>query len=443
MTTATPTTVEPRPSRARQAALTAGIVAFVASERLRRRPYGLYGWCRRLDPIHASAFGVFVVTSHSAVHAGLRHPALGSDETRADNDALRIGPLVRLLGRDRRGEADGAAFRALARKLLVFIDAPDHTRLRRLVSKAFSPRVAEGLAPRAAEIVDDLLAPLRFAGRFELMHDLAYPLPALIICELLGVPADDAPVIIRAAPALAGAFDPQPIRTPAMVERADLAVLRLQDFLDGLIERRRRDPGTDLLSALVRVEDDGDRLSHDELVAVAILLLMAGHETTAHLIGNGLHALLRNPAALARLRADDGLDRTAVDELLRHSGPVQIVQRVALEDLELEGHRIPAGRIVVLSLAAANRDPAVFERPDDLVLDRDPNPHVAFGGGAHHCLGAALARMEARVALTALVREFPDLRAGRRPGWWPSFTLRGLEAFELAAGEARTPVARV
>jgi cytochrome P450 len=433
----TTTAIEARPGRARRAALTAGIVAFVASERLRRRPYGLYGWGRRLDPIHASVLGVFVVTSHSGVHAGLRHPALGSDETRADNDALRIGPLVRLLGRERKHETDGAAFRALSRKLLVFIDAPDHTRLRRLASRAFSPRVADALAPRAVEIVDDLLAPLRFAGRIELMHDLAYPLPALIICELLGVPAADVPIITRAAPAFAGAFDPQPIRTRAMVERADLAVLRLRDYLDGLIERRRRDPGPDLLSALVAVEDGGDRLSHDELVAVTILLLIAGHETTAHVIGNGLLALLRDPAALARLRADDGLDDTAVDELLRHSGPVQIVQRIALEDLELEGHRIPAGRIVVLSPAAANRDPAVFDRPDDLVLDRDPNPHVAFGGGAHHCLGAALARMEARVALTALVREFPDLRVGRpRPQWRPSFTLRGLESFELAAGEA-------
>jgi cytochrome P450 len=435
MTTSATTTVEPRPGRARRAALDAGIVAFVASERLRRRPYGLYSWSRRVDPIHASALGVFVVTSHSAVHAGLRHPTLGSDETRADTDVLRIGPLVRLLGRDRQNEADGAVFQALARKLLVFIDAPDHTRLRRLVSKAFSPRVAEGLAPRAEEIVDDLLAPLRSTGRIELMHDLAYPLPALIICELLGVPAEDAPVITEAAPALAGAFDPQPIRTRAMVERADRAVLRLQDYLDGLIARRRRDPGPDLLSALVAVEDEGDRLDRDELVAVAILLLIAGHETTAHLIGNGFHALLRDPAARARLRADEAVDRTAVDELLRHSGPVQIVQRIALEDLELEGHPISAGRVVILCPAAADRDPAVFDRPDDLVLDRDPNPHLAFGGGAHHCLGAPLARMEARVALTALVRQFPDLRAARpKPCWRPSFTLRGLESFELLAG---------
>jgi cytochrome P450 len=417
----------------RQAAMTAGLMSFIVAEPLRREPFGLYRWGQRLDPVHASPFGLYVVTSHAAVSTALRHPDLGSDESRADLGSLNFGLFGRLLDRGRGKRPPSSAFRELSRRLLIFIDPPDHIRLRRLVAKAFSPRVAERLEPRAREIVDELLQPLESAGHLELMRNFAYPLPARIICELLGVHPEDEHVIIDAAPAVAIGLDPEPMRTADAVDRADRATHTLVAYLDGLIETRRRQPGDDLLTALVAVEDEGERLSHDELIAIVILLLIAGHETTANLIGSGMLAMFRQPDALDRLRDDTTVDRSAVEELLRHSGPVQMTQRIALDDVELDGHAIPAGRIIVLCSAAANRDPAVFSEPARLVLDRQPNPHVGFGGGAHHCLGAPLARMEARVALTALVRRFPRLRlATTHPRWRPNFTVRGLQALELA-----------
>jgi cytochrome P450 len=222
------------------------------------------------------------------------------------------------------------------------------------------------------------------------------------------------------------------MRTESALATANEATRQLTDYLTRLIAERRKEPGPDLLSRLIAAEEEGDKLSHDELVATALLLLIAGHETTANLIGNGLLALLRHPDELARFRAEPDLDRTAIEELLRYDGPVQMVERTTLEDVDIDGVTIPRGRVVVLCVSGANRDPAVFRHPNRLDLARDPNPHLAFSAGHHFCLGASLARVEARIALGQLIRRFPDLRATHKPRWRPSFTIRGLRELPVA-----------
>jgi cytochrome P450 len=316
-------------------------------------------------------------------------------------------------------------------ELMLFRDPPDHTRLRALVVKAFTPRRVESLAGRIQQLVDEILDDATPRGRMDLMRELAYPLPARIICELVGVPRTDVPLVVRHAPALAIGLDPGPMRPPEAVKRADHATVELIDYMSGLIAERRRSPGEDLLSALIAAEEDGETLSHDELVATVLLLLLAGHETTANLVGNGLSALYRNPSELVRLREDPGVEKTAVEELLRYDTPVQMTVRTALDDVEIDGHLVEKGRLAVLIIGAANRDPAVFESPSKLDLARSPNPHLAFGGGAHFCIGAPLARLEGRIVLSALVRRFPNLRvvgSERRK----SFTIRGFSRLEVA-----------
>ena len=418
----------------RRATVTAGVIGFLGIPALRREPFGLYRLLRRIDPVHHDHTGVVLLSRHSEVSAALRSPSLGSDEGKADPSHIRLGPLTRLLEGDPEKQAARRAgpFYALSEKLMLFLDPPDHTRLRTLVSKAFTPRVVERLEPRIGEVVDELLDRVDARGEMEVMRDLAYPLPAKIICELMGVPADREDVVVRAAPAVAVGLDPSPLRTAEGNARADRAVIELTALLDELITHRRRSPGDDLLSRLVAAESDGDRLTRDELLATIVLLLIAGHETTANLIGNGLLALARQPGSIERWRDDASLDRTAVEELLRHSGPVQMAERIALADVEVADARITAGRIVILTVAGANRDPVAFAHPDRLDLARNPNPHVAFGSGIHHCLGAPLARVEARVALTSLLRRFPGLTVDTsRPRWRRSFTLRGLERLDV------------
>ena len=416
--------------------MTPPLISFVASPAVRARAAPLYRALRRIDPVHESPIGVWVLSRHADVAAALRHPQMSVVEDNADESAFRLGfvnLLSRVLGRESEPVAGGSPYFQVFDRVMLFQDPPDHTRLRTLVSKAFTPRAVEAVEPRVRDVVDELLAPVVARGRMDLMAELAYPLPARIICELLGVPAADQHVIVDAAPALATGLDPKPMRTPAVVDAANRAIEGLTAYLDSLIAKRRRRPGDDLLSRLVEAEDDGDRLGHDELVAMVVLLLIAGHETTANLLGNGLLALLRDQHALERLRREPAMDRPAVEELLRREGPIQMSQRITLGDVVIGGRVIPKGRLVVLCLAAANRDPAVFEDPEALRIDREPNPHLAFGSGIHFCVGAPLARLEARIALRALVTRLPGLRlAGGRPSWRPSFTIRGLTRLDLA-----------
>lgn len=423
--------------------VTSAVVGFMASPRVRSHPHPAYRTLRRLDPTHESPIGIWVLSRHREVHAALRSPQMGSDETKADLGAIRLGPFRRLLGSTAREAVDepssfkqrpvSGAFAKSFRELMLFRDPPDHTRLRALVSKAFTPRAVAALEDRITELTHRRLDAIEAAGRTEFLTDFAYPVPALVMCELMGAPSSDHELIMKHAPALATRLDPSPMRSPLVLAAADRAAEELTRYLEGLVALRRRDPGDDILSALISAEEDGDQLSHDELVATAMLLLIAGHETTANLLGNGVLALLRHPEQWHRLRQEPGLDRSAVEELMRYDGPIQMAERIPLDDVQIAGTSIPKGRIAVLCLAAANRDPEVFHDPDRLDIGRESNPHVGFGGGAHYCVGAALARMEARIALRAIAERWPNLTvATHRLEWRPSFTIRGLRALPLS-----------
>ncbi len=408
--------------RAAGVTVTPAVVAFVASSRLRERPHRAYAALRRLDPVHRSPFGFWIVTGHPEASAVLRDPGFGVDENAHEVRHLHIGPVSRLLGRS--DQSERGPFLTLASDLMLFRDPPDHTRLRRLVNRAFTPRRMALLEASITTLAAELLEPLAGRRRFDVMDDFAYPLPARVICELIGLPPTDHELIATHGRDLAVGLDPLP--TADELRRADAAVTALRAHLAEPIARRRAQPGDDLLSDLVAVADDGDRLTEDELVATVVLLLIAGHETTANLIGNALVALDDDPTARAAMAHDAAVAETGVDELLRLDPPVQITARFPFADTELGDHVVPAGSFVVVGLAAANRDPRVFADPDRLDLTRSPNPHLAFGAGAHHCVGAALARIEARIALPALLRAVPDARVAQPlPRRRSSLTIRG------------------
>jgi cytochrome P450 len=374
------------------------------------------------------------VSRHDAVTAALRHPHLGSDERKADMALVNKKLVTRLISKvTSGGERHEGPFTEVFTQVMIFRDPPDHTRLRALVSKAFTPKTVEALNDRVAVMLDELLAAVEDRRHMDLMADLAYPLPARVICELLGVPAEDQHLFVHHAPALATGLDPSPMRTPGVVAAADEATRAISDYLNQLIDQRRGQPGEDLLSGLIAAEEEGERLTREELVATCLLLMIAGHETTANLIGNGMLALFRHPEQAALLRSDPELDRPAIEELMRYDGPIQMTERIALEDVELGGEHIPKGAMIVLLLGAANRDPDAFSQPDDLDLTRSPNPHTGFGGGSHFCIGAPLARMEARQVIPTLLRRYPNLHPLiDRPEWRPSFTIRGLRELPIA-----------
>lgn len=418
----------------RRGAVTAGLVGFLASPQVRAHPHRLYSALRRLEPVHESPFGLWVLSAHADVSACLRNAGLSTIERNADEEWLLNRPAMKLLNRARPVQHGNGTSWALMERMLLFLDPPDHSRIRSLVSKAFTPRAVSAVEPRVAELVDEMLDGIAPRGRVELMSELAYPLPARVICEMLGVPPDGQDIIVRHAPAVAGRIDPSPMRGADEVAAADRAAAELTEYLESLIDSRRRAPGSDLLSALMAAEEQGDRLTHDELLSTVVLLLIAGHETTANLIGNGLLALMRQPEQSDALLADPA---RAVEELLRYEGPVQMTERVTLQDLEVGGRLIPARRILILLLAAANRDEAVFSNAERLDLTRHPNPHLAFSSGAHFCLGSPLARMEARLALPAIVERLGGGTAAGLSLAGPaprrnSFTIRGLSALPLS-----------
>ncbi|MDQ1395442.1 MAG: pimeloyl-[acyl-carrier protein] synthase [Acidimicrobiaceae bacterium] len=365
----------------------------------------------------------WVAASHAAVNAVLRGPGWSSDHRKATGYAAHdLGLAV--------PEVAGE----LLAKVLLFMDAPDHTRLRGLVSKAFTLRSVERLRPRIAQLTEELLAPLRDAGRFDVIHDFAFPLPVTVICELLGVPTDDREMFRHLTRDLAVILDGDV--TAAQLGGAAGAMLNLTAYLVPLFEERRRAPQADLISALVEAEEAGDRLGADELLTTVALLLIAGHETTMNLIGNGMLALLRNPDQLALVRARPELMAPAVEELLRYDSPVRLTIRTALQDAIVAGETVRAGEQVIAMLHAANHDPAVFESPDALDITRDAHRHVAFGGGAHYCLGAALARTEAQIALAALVA-LPHLElVSDEPVWRPLLMLHALASLPVACRAA-------
>jgi cytochrome P450 len=302
-------------------------------------------------------------------------------------------------------------------------DPPDHTRLRRLVSAAFTTRRIEALRPRIEEITDGLLDAMADHERVDLIDAFAFPLPIQVICELLGVPADDRDAFRTWSTILVGGS--------AQPERVPEAVQAMAGYIQGLLAERRAHPGDDLLSGLLEVRDSSDRLSENELSAMVFLLLVAGHETTVNLIGNGVFLLLSEPERWDRLRADPALQPSAIEEFLRFEGPVETsTYRFATADVEIGGTLIPAGDPVLVVLLSANRDAARFPDAAELRLDRPQNPHLAFGHGIHYCLGAPLARLEAQVAFAKLPARYPGLRLGADPSelhWRPGMLIRGLQ----------------
>jgi len=320
---------------------------------------------------------------------------------------------------------------ALDVRPMLFADPPDHTRLRSLVSKAFTPKRVEALRPHIVELVDDLLDAAAERGAMDVVADLAFPLPVIVICELLGVPVADRDELKAWSRDLARTIDP--IISEADAMQAAMAGMHFVNYLNHLIDERRQSPNDDLLSALIAVEDEGERLTHQELLVNTILLFVAGHETTQNLIGNGVLALLSHPEQMTWLRVDPALERSAVEEVLRYDSPVQVTARIFTEDGSVAGVPIPAGETVILLLGSAHRDPEQFEDPDRFDIRREnAGRNLAFGHGIHHCLGAPLARVEGQIAIGRLVRRFPRLALAGEPVRAEMFTLRGLASLPVA-----------
>jgi cytochrome P450 len=382
-----------------------------------RDPYPHYDRLRTLDPMHLTSFGSFVASRHAEVSLVMRDKRFGKDFV--ERTQRRYGPRI----------MEEPVFRSMSHWMLQ-ADPPDHTRLRGLVVKAFTARRVEDMRPRIQEIVDQALDAVIDRGHMDLIEDFAFRLPVTIICDMLGIPEDHREVFYKSSRDGGRLLDPVPL-TPEEIKQGNAGNLMAQMYFQQLFELRRKNPGDDLTTQLVQAEEDGSKLSNEELTANIILLFGAGHETTVNLIGNGLLALHRNPDQLALLKARPDLTVNAIEEFLRYDSSVQLTGRVALEDIDdLGGKKIPKGESVLCLLGSANRDPAVYpDRPDRLDITRANVKPLSFGGGIHHCLGAQLARIEAEIAIATLLRRLPDLRIDdvENPEWRPTFVLRGLK----------------
>ena len=387
-------------------------------------PYPQYRALQSRDPFHRTRLADgWVLTRHEDVSTVLRDGRFITDERKHPQYEERRAQMVK---------AGAISADQPETPSMLRLDPPDHTRLRSLVNKAFTPRAIERLRPRVEEIVQELLDPLQQAGAMDVMKEIAYPLPVVVIAELLGIPPEDRDKLKRWSDdivlAIAGMQSTDGLR------RSRVAGDEMRAYMEGIAEERRREPKEDLLSALLAAEEEGDKLSMDEVFSTCILLLVAGHETTTNLIGNGLLALLRHPEQMELLRSDPSLAEGAVEELLRYDSPVQLTGRFVLEDVEMQGHTITAGQQVILLLGAANRDLVKFDDPDLLDLTREnSSQHLSFSNGIHACLGAPLARLEGQVALPALIERFPNMRlATDRLEWGDGIILRGLKELPVA-----------
>jgi cytochrome P450 len=388
-------------------------VDFFAPE-VRADPWPFYARLREADPVHRRPDGDWILTRYADCQGVLADPRCSS------NPAHESRP------------SEGSPARQAGSNLLLFLDPPDHTRLRRLVSKAFTPRRVEELRPRIAELVDALLDEVDGEPTFNLLEALAFPLPVIVICELMGVPAEDRDSLKEWSTAASRLLDPDV--EGETLELGLLAGMGLAGYFDALFEERRRQPQDDLVSGLVAAEEEGDRLSADELRSITVLLFIAGHETTMNLIGNGTYALLQHPDQLALVRDDPEMARSAIEELLRYDGPVHVTARVPTEDIDVGGTPIAAGERMVVALGAANRDPAQYPDPDRLDVTREDNRHLTFSHGIHFCLGASLARVEGQVAIPRLLQRFPDLALAAEPSYREHLVLRGLTELQVAIG---------
>jgi len=387
----------------------------VYNDEYRAFPYPLYHRLRELDPVYWDPeLQAWVLTGYNDVVTTLRSPKVSAQRFEIEKEWLPEAFYRQV----------EPSLRAIARQML-FLDPPDHTRIRGLVAKAFTPRMIERMREHIQQIVDTLLDDVLAKERFNFVEEFTYPLPAIVIAEMLGVPSEDREQFIR----WSGDFG-------TLLEGADLdleqgmrALYGVQEFIDyfrKMIAQRQLQPRDDLLQALIHAHEGGDKLDEYELLGNCILLLAAGHGTTTELLGNGLYALLTHPDQYMLFQQNPEIASTAVMELLRYDGPVQSTSREVKEDIEIGGKRIQAGSTVVLCLGAASHDPAHFTNPDQLVLDRKENRHLAFGQGIHFCLGAPLARLESEIAFSTLMRRLRNPRLVQEPEWWSGLIFRGM-----------------
>jgi cytochrome P450 len=382
----------------------------------RADPYPLYARLREA-PVSLQDDGTYVVSTHAEISRLLHDPRISSDERKSEGGA---GALVASGGLWPEGRVSYQPF--------IFLDPPDHDRLRRVVMRRFTPERVEGARVRISDLVDGLLEARGGEGKLDVVEDLAYPLPVAVICDLLGVPPEDEPRFHGWAASLARSLDPAVGMPEQEIRLASEAAMQMGEYLAALVATRRVRPGDDLLSDLVAGDDPDGQMDEMELLSTLALLLVAGHETTVNLISNGTLALLRHPDVLDRLRREPGLVVPLVEEVLRYDPPKQFRTRTTLAEVEVAGVAIPRGATVVLLLASGNRDPARFPEADRFVPDREDNQHLAFGGGAHYCVGAPLARVEGHIALNAIARRLDSPRlVTDPPPYRHNATLRGPE----------------
>ena len=387
-----------------------GISFDLTSRKIRANPYEVYERLRSENPIHRMRLiNAWALTGYDDALAILQdHRRFSSGENK-----LEYAPYRTMLD----------------------LDPPDHTRLRSLVSKAFTPRAVAALGPRIQEIVEELLEDLADRDSFDLINDFAFPLPVIVIAEMLGIPAEDRDRFNVWSNDIALAVEP--ILSGEEIVRVERASDEIIEYFEGIIEQRRKQPRDDMLSALLAAEEEGDRLSHDELLGTLMLLLVAGNETTRSLIGNGMLALLKNPEQLQRLWENPELLETAIDEMLRYDSPVQFIIRVVLEDTEFNGKRFRAGQKVIILVGAANRDPTVFADPGALDIGRQEKSHISFGRGIHYCLGSPLALLEAQVAFANLIERFSSIELVSEPEFRDQIVLRGVESLWIRVERPR------
>lgn len=387
----------------------------------RADPYPAYRRILEAGPLAIPGGNLVVFSSFQDCGDVLRHPSSASDRLKSTVAQREI--------------AKGAEPRPFGQPGFLFLDPPDHTRLRKLAQQAFAPKRVKALEADITSMVDGLLDAIAERGQFDVIADLAHPLPVAVICRMLGVPISDEPEFAHASALLAQGLDPFSTFTGQLpdnfAERMQ-AGHWLRGYIADLVEERRAAPREDLISALIAAEEDGDQLTTEEIVATCNLLLIAGHETTVNLIANAILAILREPRYWAQIAGEPDSVATIIEETLRYDPPVQLAGRTAAEEMTIGGVVVPKGDTMMLLLAAAQRDPAAFDRPDAFDPQRDDLRHLAFGHGVHFCLGAPLARLEARVALSAVAARFPNAKLAGEPVYKPNVTLRGMASLPIA-----------
>jgi cytochrome P450 len=385
----------------------------------RANPYPIYQLLRTAMPVLQTPIGVWLISRYTDGELTLRDKRFATIDLKRIGDAGQLPPSAIL---DAARETMGLT--------MLFMDPPRHGRIRGLVSKAFSPRMIESLSPRIQQICDQLIRGFNTGAPADLIKEFAYPLPVIVIAEMLGIPAEDRDLFRGWTTDLAPLIDF--VQDLQIVERAMAAMAQTREYFVKLVDERRKSPREDLVSALIAAEEQGDRLTLDEMLANIVLLLGAGHETTANLIGNGMLALLRNRGELARLQKDPSLIKSAVEECLRYESPVQASARRTLEDVQIGGFTIPKDTHAIVLIGSCNRDAARFADPDRFDIARADNEHLAFGGGIHYCLGANLARAEGQIAIGSLVRNFPKIDlAADKVEYRDMYNLRGLKALPV------------